>query len=92
MAAAQPSLRRRILWAPPIAPADSETGRWIDAHGFGFTLPEPLEATLPALVEDLDRARIGEARKRLLAAPDSVFLQPKDELKGVLAAAAERAA
>jgi succinoglycan biosynthesis protein ExoL len=78
--------------APPVAPADCEAGRWIEARGFGFTLAEPLEATLPAFIERLDRARIAEARRRLLDAPESLFLQPKDELKKVLEAALERAA
>lgn len=73
--------------APPIAPADSETGRWIDAHGVGFTLAEPLEETLPNFFEHLNRPRIDEARSRLAATPDTVFLQPKDELKAVLALA-----
>lgn len=73
--------------APPIAPADSETGHWIKAHGFGFTLAEPLEQTLPTFVESLDAQRISAARAKLLAAPDSVFLQPKDELRAVIEAA-----
>lgn len=74
---------------PAIAPGDSETGRWLDAHGFGFTLAEPLEETLPALVRTLDAARIEQARTRLLAAPESVFVQPEDELARVIAAARE---
>jgi succinoglycan biosynthesis protein ExoL len=73
--------------APPLAPSDSETGRWIDAHGFGFTLAEPLEETLPAFVFGLDRQKLAEARARLLAAPKSVFVQPKDELACVIEAA-----
>lgn len=74
---------------PPIAPADSETGRWIDAHGFGFTLAEPLEQTLPAFIENLDRSALAAARARLQAAPESIFLQPRDELKQVLALAGQ---
>lgn len=73
--------------APPIAPIDSETGRWIEARGFGFTLPEPLEDTLPALVRSLTPHRIGAARERLLSADESHFLQPGDEMRAVLAAA-----
>ncbi|HYD88952.1 MAG TPA: glycosyltransferase [Vitreimonas sp.] len=70
--------------APPIAPADSETGRWIERHGFGFTLAEPLEETLPALVESLNRERIAAARAKLAQAPESLFVQPADELKQLL--------
>lgn len=71
--------------APPIAPADSETGRWIESHGFGFTLAESIEQSLPAFIETLDRNRLNEARARLLGAPDSVFLQPAEELAQVWA-------
>lgn len=70
--------------APPLAPAESETGRWIDAHGFGFTLGEPLEATLPAFIENLKPARIAEARTRLRAAPENIFLQDEAEIPGLL--------
>jgi succinoglycan biosynthesis protein ExoL len=73
--------------APPIAPADSETGRWVEAQGFGYTLGEPLEETLPAFVRGLDAQKVMQARERLLAAPTSVFVQPKDELQGVIDAA-----
>lgn len=72
---------------PPLAPADSETGRWIAAHGFGFTLPEPLEQTLPAFVQTLDLQRLAEARARLIAEPVATFLQPEHELQRVLDAA-----
>ncbi len=73
--------------APALAPADSETGRWIDARGFGFTLAEPLEETLPGFVGALDYGRLAEVRARLLAAPASTFLQPEDELASVIEAA-----
>ena len=76
---------------PPLAPSDCETGRWIDRHGFGFTLPEPLEQTLPAFVAGLDRSKVEAARARLLAAPGDLFLQPRDEMAQVLAAAMQRA-
>lgn len=76
---------------PPIAPAESETGRWVAERDFGFTLPEPLEQTLPAFISTLDRSRIGAARARLLSAPLEVFLQPRDEMAHVLEAAIGRA-
>lgn len=72
---------------PSVAPADSETGRWIDEKGLGFTLAEPLEETLPAFFETLTRDRILEARGLLAAAPEETFLQPKNELKTVIDAA-----
>jgi succinoglycan biosynthesis protein ExoL len=70
--------------APPLAPADSETGRWIASHGFGFTLAEPLEETMPAFFASLGREPIESARARLLAADASVFVQPERELRQVL--------
>ena len=72
---------------PPVAPADSETGRWIGEHGFGFTLAEPLEQTLPDFIQQLAPEAIAAARARLLSAPEDVFVQPQDELKRVLDAA-----
>jgi len=72
--------------APPFAPADSETGRWIEAHGFGFTLAEPLEETLPAFTEALTPERLSEARARLAAASDSVFLQDESEIPNLIEA------
>ncbi len=72
---------------PPIAPANSETGRWIAERGFGFTLAEPLEDTLPRFIAALQPEEVSETRMRLLAAPTSVFVQPEDEMKRVLEAA-----
>lgn len=69
---------------PPLAPSDCETGRWIDAHDIGFTLAEPLQETLPAFLRDLTPASIAAARRRLLAAPMSWFVQPENELAEVL--------
>jgi succinoglycan biosynthesis protein ExoL len=71
--------------APPFAPADSETGRWIAAQGFCFTLAEPLEESLPAFIEGLTLGALGEARARLLAAPESLFLQDDAEIPTLLA-------
>jgi succinoglycan biosynthesis protein ExoL len=73
--------------APPIAPAASETGRWIAARGHGFTLAEPLEQTLPDLIGDLDRATIDFHRAALIEAPVETFLQPEEEMKALLRAA-----
>lgn len=71
--------------APPLAPADCETGRWIEAHGFGFTLSEPLEQSLPAFINALTPQAISAARARVLAAPESVFLQDEAEILDLLA-------
>ena len=73
--------------APPIAPELSETGRWIGARGFGFTLPEPLERTLPDFIADLEQRAIARRREALLAAPLDDFVQPEQEMAALLAAA-----
>jgi succinoglycan biosynthesis protein ExoL len=73
--------------APPLAPADSETGRWIEARGFGFTLPEPLEETFPEFFSSLDHHALDMARARLLSAPRETFAQPASELTEIIQAA-----
>lgn len=76
---------------PPIAPAAAETGRWIEARGAGFTLPEPLEETLPALIGRLleDRAPVARARAALLALPDETFAEPDGSMAALIDAALE---
>lgn len=65
---------------PPIAPAESETGLWLKAHGLGFTLPEPLETTLPDFIRSIALDSVAAARATMLAAPDGLFRQPDDEM------------
>jgi succinoglycan biosynthesis protein ExoL len=71
---------------PAIAPAQTETGRWIEEHGGGFTVAEPLEAALPELIEGLLDApdRIAAARGRLLSLPRATFVQPAEEMRDVV--------
>jgi succinoglycan biosynthesis protein ExoL len=71
---------------PAIAPAGTETGRWIEARQAGFIIPEDLLATLPDLVAGLDRDRapIEAARIRLLSLPDETFIQPRGMLKRIV--------
>jgi succinoglycan biosynthesis protein ExoL len=64
---------------PPIAPAGSQTGRWLDRCKLGFTLNEPLEETLPAFISAMTPARVLEARRAVLDAPQALFLQSRDE-------------
>lgn len=71
---------------PPIVPSSSETGRLVAAKATGFTLEEPLETTLPDLIERLilDRAPIAIARKNLLELPEEEFVQPKGTMSQLL--------
>jgi succinoglycan biosynthesis protein ExoL len=72
--------------APSIAPAGTQTAKWIEARQAGFTLEENLNETLPALVEKLiaDRQPIRERRARLLDLPDSTFVQPIGEFSALV--------
>ncbi|MBL8536026.1 MAG: hypothetical protein JNM59_01340 [Hyphomonadaceae bacterium] len=72
---------------PPVAPRDCQTGRWIEDKGFGFTLPEPLERTLPEFLATISRDAVAHARARMQQAPEDVFVQPDDELQRVIEAA-----
>lgn len=71
---------------PAIAPAGTQTARWIDDNNAGFTLEEDLEQNLPAFITQLaaDRPSIAGVRARLLALPESTFVQPAGLLKGIL--------
>lgn len=79
---------------PPIAPAATETGRWITARGVGFTVEDtadaPAENSLFALIAGLieDRAPIAAARAALIAQPEETFIEPP----GAMAALIEEAA
>lgn len=63
---------------PPIAPAKTETGRWIAARGVGFAIPDPLEDEFERLLGELigDRSPISTARAALRALPDETFVEP----------------
>lgn len=68
----------------PIAPRDSETGRWIQSKNVGFVVDEPIEETLPKLLAELSEKAIAEKRKNLLAVDVDVFVQPQDEIDGYI--------
>ena len=74
---------------PPIAPAESQTGKWIAKRDIGFTVAEPIEETLPALIGELicDRPRVSDKRHTLRALPDNAFLQPAGATASLLEAA-----
>lgn len=74
---------------PAIAPVGTETGAWIERHGSGFTLPEPLGETLPALVQQLlaDPSPMRHHAGILAALPEETFVQPKGFLRGLIGGA-----
>ena len=75
---------------PPIATAGSQAGKWIAAHDCGFVLEEPLEKSLPALINTLvtDPAPILKARDRLLSLPVDIFVEPNGVLRKLVGEAA----
>ncbi len=66
---------------PPVAPAGTETARWIEDRGVGFALPEDLASTLPALIARLiaNRTAINERRDRLRKLEDKTFVAERGE-------------
>jgi succinoglycan biosynthesis protein ExoL len=71
---------------PPIAPAATQTARWIEERGVGFVLEENLSSTLPALIEQLtaSRSAIEERRTRLLNLAPETFVAPRGELSALI--------
>lgn len=78
---------------PPIAPAGTETARWIEGHGCGFVIEEPLDASLASLAAGLaaDRSPVDDRVEILLALDRATFVQGPGELAGVVHRAMERA-
>ena len=71
---------------PPVAPAGTETARWIAGRACGFLLEEPLEQTLPVLMEQLlaDTSAIQAYRQTLEALPEDTFVQPPGFLRQII--------
>lgn len=78
---------------PPIAPAAAETGRWVAERGAGFTVEEPIEEALPALIARLidNRAPVAAARAALLAMPAETFVAPEGSAAELVEAALAQA-
>ncbi|MEO0466080.1 MAG: glycosyl transferase [Pseudomonadota bacterium] len=71
---------------PPIAPSGTQTAKWIEGHGVGVLLSEPLADTLPASIRTLiaDKSPLNICRERLLGLPNRVFVEPVGTLKELL--------
>lgn len=71
---------------PPIAPAGTETARWVARNDCGFILDEPLEQTLPNLVTRLLEAPqpISAYSAALAQLPEDTFVQPRGFLRQIL--------
>lgn len=75
---------------PPIAPRDSETGRWITRCSAGWLLEEPIEDTIVALLERLTHAEIHARRCELLSRDRANFVAPDTEIADFLARMLDR--
>jgi succinoglycan biosynthesis protein ExoL len=71
---------------PAIATAGTQTAKWIEARGAGFTVDEDLARNLPDLVRSLlqDPGLIATRRQRLLELPVDVFVARRGELDGLI--------
>lgn len=74
---------------PAIAPEGTETARWLARYGTGFAVCEPVETSVPALLNRLSghRAKLEAAKRAVLALPDTVFIEPADMMDRMLDAA-----
>jgi hypothetical protein len=79
------------LGVPPIARTDSETGRWLKAHGLGVLFEEP-EARLEAFLDSLTPEAYADLKARHAAAPPSLFTLGPDDGARLLGAIGGRAA
>ncbi len=71
---------------PSIAPAGTETAAWLEQHGCGFVIDEPLARTLHELVAQLiaDRAPIEKRASVLASLPQHTFIQPPGFLADIV--------
>jgi hypothetical protein len=69
---------------PPIARADSQTGRWLKARGMGLVFDEP-QAQLEAYLETLTPETYAEIRARHATAPASLFVLGQDDCARLMA-------
>lgn len=74
---------------PALAPAGTETARWLADHGSGILLEQPVEASLESEISRLlvDRSTILELRKRLLELPRNTFVETPETTHRLLRSA-----
>ncbi len=74
---------------PSLAPAGTETARWLQEHGSGILLEQPVERMLEAEIAGLllDRSPIASLRKQLLSLPKSTFVEGAETTAELLQAA-----
>lgn len=77
---------------PAIAPESTQTAKWITDRGVGFTVAEPLETTLPALVDKLagDRSALMPKCDALAGLPGEDLVEPRGTVGALIAHALGR--
>ena len=60
-----------LFGCPALGDASTETGRWIDQHGLGWTFPEPLGETIAHFLENLTEAAWQEKKAASAQLPRS---------------------
>lgn len=78
-----------LFGAVPIALAAQATGQYVARHGLGFTVDEPLEESVPALLESLSWEGYLEMRQRNLAARDRLFIDDGRDIAALVDAILE---
>ncbi|RFB05077.1 glycosyltransferase [Parvularcula marina] len=69
---------------PAIVPQGTEMARWIERVGTGRVIPEPVEETLPRLLEELMAGGIVPLRQIVADTPSTVFVDDGSELDALL--------
>ncbi|MBO9403194.1 glycosyltransferase [Shimia sp. R9_3] len=74
---------------PALAPAGTETARWLEDHGSGILLNQPIEQALEKEILILlkDRTPIEKLRAQLLSLPRSTFVETPATTQSLLQAA-----
>jgi len=74
---------------PSLAPAGTETARWLQEHGSGIILEPPTDHSLKVEVSKLieDRSALEVLRKKLLSLPRSTFVEKPETMGNLLRAA-----
>lgn len=71
---------------PSISPAGTQTAKWVGDRDCGFQIAEPLETSLPHLVETLAAvpSQIEAYKRQLASLPLDVFVQPAGLMRTTL--------
>lgn len=71
---------------PALAPSQTETANWIESHGVGLTVNEPLEHELQSVIARLEqnRDKIDHYKSVLSKKPKDIYVQPPGFLSNLI--------